>query len=210
MIDQLIEVGRRLVEAGMVNGWAGNLSGRSQGKIVITRSGADLGGLTHVDFVYVNPRMMQLEQRLPKPSSELGMHLAAYEARPEIEVALHVHPPQVISLGLLGRSLPALTPDFYFHLGASVPLLPYITPATENLKTAVCLALRSTSAVMLQNHGVMVVGKSVGQALLRLKILEEQAGIYLAALAAGEPRVLSEEDMRALDEATGGKYVGNQ
>ncbi len=206
MIEQLIEAGRRIVDAGMVKGWAGNLSGRFQGKIVITRSGADLGSLTQSDFVFINPRTPQWEQRLPQPSSELAMHLGAYEARPKTQAVIHAHPAHVISLGLLGRSLPALTPDFYLHLGRTTPLLPYIAPTTENLKTAVSLALRSATAIMLQNHGAVVVGKSVGQALLRLNLLEEQAAIYLAALAAGDPRVLSKEDMQILDRIAGGKY----
>ncbi|MCP4425183.1 MAG: class II aldolase/adducin family protein [Chloroflexi bacterium] len=206
MIEQLIEAGRRIVAAGMVKGWAGNLSGRYQSKIVITRSGADLGDLTQADFVFINPRALHLEQRLPRPSSELAMHLGAYEARPQIQVVIHAHPPQAIGVGLLGKSLPALTPDFYRHLGASAPLLPYIAPTTENLKTAVSLSLQSTSAVLLQNHGVVVVGRSVSQTLLRLNLLEEQAKIYLAALAAGKPRILSEADMWQLDELAGGAY----
>jgi len=206
MIEQLINAGREIVHAGIAQGWGGNLSCRCQGKILITRSGADLGRLTEADFVHINPRASHLETRLPKPSSELGLHLGAYEARPQILTVMHVHSPQAIAAGLLGRSLPALTPDVYRHLGASIPLLPYIAPTTENLKTAVTLALQATSAILLQNHGVVVVAQSVSQALLRLTLLEEQAGIYLAALAAGNLRVLSEEDMRVLDEAGGVFY----
>ncbi len=205
MIEQLIQVGRQIVRAGIARGWAGSLSCRCQGKIVVTRSGADLDALTEMDFVHINPRGSQLQSRLPKPSSELGLHLGAYAADLDIKAVIHAHPPQAVGVGLLGRSLPALTPTFYRHLGASVPLLPYIAPTTENLKTAVALAFQSTTAVLLQNHGVVVVGQSASQALLRLTLLEEQAEIYLAALAAGNPRPLSEADMQALDEAWGVK-----
>jgi L-fuculose-phosphate aldolase len=68
------------------------------------------------------------------------------------------------------------------------------------LATAVAQTLQNSPAVLLQNHGVVVTGESVSQALLRLNLLEEQAKIYLAALAAGEPRQLSEDDKRKLDE----------
>jgi L-fuculose-phosphate aldolase len=201
MIDQLIAAGRRIVESGIAKGWAGSLSSRYQGKIVITRSGADLGSLTESDFVFVNPRMDPARNRLPRPSSELGLHYAAYAAHADIQAVLHVHSPQAISLGLLGHPLPALTPEFYWHVGAMVPLLPYITPMSEGLDTAVSLALRSIPAVLLQNHGLVVTGQSISQALLRLNLLDEQCRIYLSALAAGQPRLLSKEDMRALDEA---------
>ena len=56
------------------------------------------------------------------------------------------------------------------------------------------------------NHGVLVTGRDVPQALLRLFLIEEHAAIYLDALAAGPPRVLSSLDMRQLDEVTGGRY----
>jgi L-fuculose-phosphate aldolase len=122
-------------------------------------------------------------------------------------VVLHVHPPKAISLGLIGRSLPALTPDFYLHLGSSVPLVPYITPTTAELAAGVKEHLAENPAVLLQNHGVLVRGTAVRQALLRLFLLEEQAAIYLDALATGqEVRVLSDEDMRRLDQITDGRY----
>lgn len=208
MIEQLIEAGREIVAAGMVKGWGGNLSGRVRHKIAITRSGADLEQLTAEEFVLVRPDAdaKKLRSRQPRPSSEVAMHLSAYAARPETQAIIHVHPPQAISLGILGYSLPALTPDFYLHLGAEVPLLPYITPTTTELGTAVADLLRVKTAVLLQNHGVIVIGNSVSQALLRLSLLEEAAGIYLTALAVGEPRALSAQDREGLDTVTGGKY----
>ncbi|RMG93955.1 MAG: class II aldolase/adducin family protein [Chloroflexi bacterium] len=212
MIEQLIEAGRHIVEANMVKGWGGNLSGRSQDGIVITRSGADLGRLVPEDFVHV-PWDVSVswarENLLPRPSSELSMHMAAYATRPETQVVLHAHPPKSISVGLIGHSLPALTPDFYLHLGPAVPLLSYITPTTEELGTAVAALLHTAPAILLQNHGAIVIGRTTGQALLRLNLLEEQASIYLDALAAGKPRTLTAEDMRQLDQVTGGRYRYN-
>ena len=134
------------------------------------------------------------------------MHLAAYHSRPDCQVVLHVHPPKAISLGLINHTLPAHTPDFYLHLGPSVPLLPYLTPTTEQLGQAVSQLLPTSPAIMLQNHGVLVTGRNIPQALLRLFLLEEHAAIYLDALAAGQPRHLTTTDMRQLDEVTGGRY----
>lgn len=209
LLDEIIEAGRQIVAAGLVRGSGGNLSARQDEQVHITRSGADLGRLQPADFVTIplDPsRITHHASRIPKPSSELAMHLAAYRTRPEAQVILHVHPPKAISLGLLNRSLPAITPDFYLHLGSSVPLLPYITPTTEKLGRSVALLLRLKPALLLQNHGVLVTGRDVKQALLRLFLIEEHAAIYLDALAAGRPRLLSPVDMRQLDEVTGGRY----
>ena len=208
MIEQLIAAGREIVEARMVKGGGGNLSGRYRERIAITRSGADLGQLTAEEFVMVRPdaNAIELRSQQPRPSSEVAIHLSAYAVRPETQAIIHVHPPKAISLGILGYSLPALTPDFYLHLGVKVPLLPYVTPTTAELGTAVAELLRTNSAVLLQNHGVIVIGNSVSQALLRLSLLEEAAEIYLDALAVGEPRILSAQDRENLDTVTGGKY----
>lgn len=208
MIKQLIEVGRQIVAANMVKGWGGNLSGRFQDRILITRTGADLGQLTESDFVSVrfDPPPTHTKKLMPQPSSEVMMHLTAYQSSPTVQAVLHAHPPKAIALGLTGRPLPALTPDFYLHVGPVVPLVPYITPTTEALATAVSHHLPAVTSVLLQNHGVLVTGNSVSQALLRLMLIEEQATIYLDALAVGSPRLLTAEDMQQLDEITGGKY----
>jgi L-fuculose-phosphate aldolase len=208
MIDELIHTGQQMGQAGLIRGSGGNLSFRDGASIVISRSGVDLARLGPADFVAVDPaRDLTSQQALwPRPSSELSMHLAAYRARPQCQVVIHAHPPHCISLGLVGRSLPAISPDYYLHLGPIVPLLGYLTPTTVELAEAVATALARGPAVLLQNHGALVTGRSAAEALLRLVLLEEHTAIYLRALAAGEPRLLSAEDMARLDEVTGGRY----
>jgi L-fuculose-phosphate aldolase len=201
LITELIDAGREIVAQGLVRGSGGNLSGRIDDEIWITRSGADLGALSEADFVPA------VAGHSPRPSSELSMHLAVYEARLETEVVLHVHPPKAISLGLLDKSLPAQTPDFDLHLGPSVPLVPYITPTTNDLANAVSQELAANPAVLLQNHGVLVMASTTQKALLRLFLLEEHAAIYLDALATGLRMYnLTKKEMQQLDEVTDGRY----
>lgn len=199
MIEQLIETGRRIVEAGIAKGWAGNLSGRYRGNFIITRSGADLGNLEQSDIVFMRPQTSELSLQAKRPTSELSLHMAVYKAIPETQAVIHVHSPQAIAFGLLGMGLPALTPDFYHHIGALVPVLPFMPPTTQELATAVAQMLNDSPIVLLQNHGAVVIGESFSQALLRLNLLEEQSAIYLAALAAGSPRQLWDADLEKLD-----------
>ena len=206
MIKQLIETGRRIVKAGIAKGWAGNLSARYRGNFIITRSGADLGNLEQSDIVFIRPQTSQLSLQAKRPSSELSLHMAIYKIKPDTEAIIHVHSPQAIAFGLLGMGLPALTPDFSRHVGALVPVLPFMPPTTQELATAVAQMLEDSSAVLLQNHGVVVIGESFSQALLRLNLLEEQAAIYLAALAAGSPRQLWDADLEKLDALISRKH----
>lgn len=209
MIEQLIETGRRIVNSGIAKGWAGNLSARYRGNFMITRSGADLGNLEQSDIIFIRPQTSQLSLQAKRPSSELSLHLAVYKTKPDTQVVIHVHSPQAIALGLLGMGLPALTPDFYRHVGALVPVLPFMPPTTQELALAAAQLLEESSAVLLQNHGVIIIGESFSQALLRLNLLEEQAGIYLAALAAGTPRQLWDADLEKLDELVNQKQNRN-
>jgi L-fuculose-phosphate aldolase len=82
----------------------------------------------------------------------------------------------------------------------------YRTPTTSQLAEAAASPLKSSPAILLQNHGVIVTGETVKKAHLRLTLLEEASAIYLDALAVGMPRILSESDRQALDDVTGGRY----
>ncbi|MBA3532631.1 MAG: class II aldolase/adducin family protein, partial [Ardenticatenales bacterium] len=184
----------------------GNLSYRDKDKIVITASGAPLGKLLPTDLVTLSLQGDPLAADGPRRSSEWALHVAAYHTRKEAHVVLHAHPPKAIALGLLHRSLPALTPDQYLHLGPQVPLLPYLTPTTPHLARAVAETLQGAPAVLLQNHGVLVTAPTPDEAHLRLLLLEEACAIFLDALAVGAPHTLSQKEMEALDEVTGGRY----
>ena len=202
----LIRLGKTLAQAGMIHGSGGNLSCRIEDYIIITASGANLGRLQEADLVVLALDGSPLEISPSQRSSEWALHVGAYQMRPKAQVVIHAHPPKAITLGILGHSLPALTPDQYLHLGSHVPLIRYITPTTESLAVAVANVLETRPAVLLQNHGVVVTAEGIEHAQLRLTLLEEACNIYLGALAVGKPRVLSEENRQALDNVTGGRY----
>jgi ribulose-5-phosphate 4-epimerase/fuculose-1-phosphate aldolase len=75
------------------------------------------------------------------------------------------------------------------------------------LANAVSQELAANPAVLLQNHGVLVMASTTQKALLRLFLLEEHAAIYLDALATGLRMYnLTTKEMQQLDEVTDGRY----
>ena len=206
IVSELAVAARELAALGLVRGSGGNVSRRVGDTLTISRSGATLGHAAREDFVAVHLSTGQPVGAGLRPSSELAMHLAAYRACPSATVVFHIHPPYAIALGLLGRDLPAITPDGYLHLGESVPLIPYITPTTQELATAVEQYIAGRAAVLLQNHGALVVAPSLSEAAVRAQLLEESCQIWLTALTAGQPRSLTVSDRRGLDAITGGRY----
>jgi L-fuculose-phosphate aldolase len=61
-------------------------------------------------------------------------------------------------------------------------------------------AVGKRNAVMMQHHGVMLMGSSIQELVVRTKEVEISAGVQLKAMAAGKLKVLSrEEAIRARD-----------
>jgi methylthioribulose-1-phosphate dehydratase len=87
-IDQLIEFGRFVASRGWVPATSGNFSCRlDDGRIVITRSGADKGTLAAVDLATI-----ALEAPVPPyVSAETPLHAGRYRADAQVGAVLHVH-----------------------------------------------------------------------------------------------------------------------
>jgi L-fuculose-phosphate aldolase len=195
---ELMAAGRTLVTAGWVMGRGGNVSARVADIVYITARGAALDKLELTSFVAVDPATgLVLEGGTP--SSELPMHLAAYRCDAAIGAVIHTHPRHAIACGVVGLETPALTPDFFVHVGERAPLVPYLPPGSPGLASGVAAALAQAPAVLLQNHGLLAVGRSVEQALLRSALVEEAAQILLLAHSTARPvHTLSREGREGL------------
>lgn len=116
-----------------------------------------------------------------KVFSEIALHLAAYRARADAEWVLHAHPPHATAWACTGESFwnqPFLA-EAVVSLGERIPCLPYMPPGspTDSLE----LALQTCDAILLGNHGVIVVAPDAETAFLRMELVEHLARI--AALA---------------------------
>jgi L-fuculose-phosphate aldolase len=78
-----------------------------------------------------------------------------------------------------------------------VPLAPYATYGTEELSLHASKAIgESHHACLLQNHGAIAVGETASEAYSKAGILEEMARVYYQARLAGEPVLLTPEQVR--------------
>jgi L-fuculose-phosphate aldolase len=77
-----------------------------------------------------------------------------------------------------------------------VPLADYATFGTQALSDAALLALDSSRACLLANHGQLATGYDLDGALKLAELVEEIAHWYWGVLAIGqEPQLLSKEQM---------------
>jgi L-fuculose-phosphate aldolase len=134
----------------------------------------------------------------PRPSSELGMHLACYAARPDVVAVVHAHPPVSTGFATAGRGLPQnVLPELPVVVGP-VALVPYGRPGTPALSEALSPFLPSHEAFLLANHGVTAMGRSLTDAVLRLESIEQGARILFVSELLGGARPLPDEEFAAL------------
>jgi len=196
--EEVAEVARQLISSGLVTGTSGNVSARTpEGDVLITPSGLDYESMEPEDVVLVDVEGELLDGSL-KPSTETPMHTGIYRARAQVGAVVHTHSRYATTLACLGWEIP---PVHYMLATLSgdgrIPLAPYTTYGTEELAGYAAEALgESRNACLLQNHGTITVGESAGEAFSRTVVLEEMAEIYYRARLAGEPILLTPEQIR--------------
>ena len=199
--EEIVTVCRRLYDRGLIAGQDGNVSVRLEsGHILVTPA-----GLSKVDVTADSLVELTLDGAPVtlgrSASSEVGMHLCIYRARPDVRAVVHAHPPVATAFGVVGRDfMDAVLPEVIFHLG-SVPLVPFALPGTPALGDAMAPYLAGHDAFLLASHGATTVGPSLRLAHQRMESLEHAARILHAASMIGSPARLRDEDVAALRRA---------
>lgn len=207
---QLIAAARRMTAAGLNKGTAGNLSVRcvdaGEAGYLITPTGMAYDTLTPEDIVFMrlDGAHAGLHGNRRKPSSEWRFHRDLYAARPEAGAVLHAHSPFAVSLACLRRDIP----PFHYMIarfgGDTLRCSAYATFGTQELSDAALAALEKRSACLLANHGMLVYGRDLDQALdlgVELECLCEQ---YWRACQLGAPMLLDATEMATVLE----KFAG--
>ncbi len=135
----------------------------------------------------------------PEMHLEAVLHTEVYKVRPDVGAVVHGHPPYATALGATGARLELLTHDsIMFADGVSFfdETAELITAADQG--RAVAAALGPRRAVILRNHGVLVVGKDVRWAVLAAVTLERAARMQAIATGLGPLRPISDEWARRI------------
>jgi L-fuculose-phosphate aldolase len=194
----VVEYGLKMLASGLTTGTGGNLSvlNRSESLLAVSPSGVEYGLLSPEDIVLVGLDGKRVEGELA-PSSELAIHLALYGKRSDISAVVHTHSIYATTLACLHWEIPAVHYLVGFS-GDKVPLAPYATFGTPGLAKAVSEAIASYNAVLMANHGLIAVGKDLASAFTVAEEIEFVARIYYQARCAGEPVILSNQEMKTV------------
>jgi len=143
-----------------------------------------------------------------QPTSEIGIHLAVYHLRPDVNSVVHAHPPVATGFACAGKALDVpLCSEAVMTLGP-VPLAPYATTGTAELAASMAPLIPDHTAILMANHGAVAYGESLLDAFLKMETVEHFAHICLVANQLGSPCPLEEPAVGQLYEARA-KYLRN-
>jgi L-fuculose-phosphate aldolase len=189
----IVDAVRQLAATGLNQGASGNVSVRDGDGFVVTPSGVGADLLRPDQLVRMD--MDGQWSGAWKPSSEWRFHRDIYAARPDAGAVVHCHSPAATALAVLGKPIPAFHYMVAIAGGADVRCAPYATFGTQELSDAAVAALDGRRACLLGHHGMIAIGRDLGQAMDVAIEVEFLADLYLRLLPLGEPPVLPAEEM---------------
>ena len=204
---QLVELGASLFVRGYSVGSAGNISLRlPDGNIMATPTNSCLGRLFARDMSLVDMEGKHLCG--PVPTRELPLHLAIYKARLNCNAVVHLHSSYATALSTLAdvdpeNALTPFTPYYVMKIGR-LPVVPYYKPGTQELSATAAKIAENVNAFLLANHGSVVCGTSLVDAVNSAEELEETAKLYFLLRSSGRPvRHLTAKEIADLASHTG-------
>ena len=175
---------------GSHRGSGGNVSVRvNETAMAITPSSVKYQELSSADICVVGFDLSVIEENDKlKPSVESGMHSIIYRKRPDVNAIVHTHQIYGSVFGLINTPIPALFDEVAFSLGQMVEIVPYALSGSPDLVNNVAGKLsNNANAYIIQNHGILALGKNLDKAILNAELLEKVAHIYYLALSTGKP-----------------------
>lgn len=199
--DELVLLAQSLFNRGLSSGGSGNISLRlPDGGYLVTPTNSSLGFLSSEKLSRLDAEGNHLSG--DKPSKEVPMHMAMYDMNPKCGAVVHLHSPWLTALSCLAdlnpyNALPAITPYYVMRVG-KLPIIPYIRPGAEEIAEHVRALAATHTAVLLANHGPVVSGNSLRQAVFNAEELEDTARLFFT-LRDHHWRELTPDNIRELE-----------
>ena len=197
--DEIARLAKSMYDRGLTFGSSGNISVRLEDGWLMTPTGVAMGEIDPARISKLDMNGQHLSG--DKPTKETFLHLAMYEERPASGAIVHLHSTHSVAVSCLADIdptdvLPPITAYYVMKIG-KLPLVPYFPPGDLDLARAVREMASKSHAVLLANHGPIVAGKSLRDAVYATEELEETAKLFLM-LRGMKTNFLSDSDAAAL------------
>ena len=215
-LKRKVALGNRILFYQGLADYHGHLSARIPGtrEFLIKPVLAPLGSITGADIITVDideykknceenwakAGSRRAVTKLKLPPRETMIHAAIYEARPDVNSVAHTH--QLLATAFSVAGVPIL--PIYNQAAPFAPETP-IFPSPRLIYTVqdgveLCRTLGDRMAMLLQGHGIVVVGDSLEYATVHAIYLERAAQMQWVAGSLGKPAVMPQKEIDVMRE----------
>ncbi|HDI3282942.1 TPA: aldolase [Vibrio cholerae] len=180
--EQMVTLARSMFDRGYATGGAGNLSLKlPNGHFLATPTGSSFGRLEaqRLSVVDIDGNHISGD----RPSKEVAFHLAIYRNNQECNAIVHLHSTYLTALSCLqdldaDNAIKAFTPYFVMRIGR-LPVIPYLRPGDPRIADELAKRATDYRAFLLANHGPVITGSDLFDAVDNAEELEETAKLAL-------------------------------
>ncbi len=204
--DTICFMAKSLYDRGLTFGSTGNISVRlDDGGWLMTPTNASMDNLDPARLSRLDAAGNLIDGA--PPTKESFLHTTLYDRRPDARAVVHLHSTHSVAVSALAEVdpedvLPPITAYYIMRVGR-LPLVPYFPPGDKALADAVGQLAGKHHAVLLANHGPVVAGTSLENAVYATEELEETAKLYLMLRGTAQ-RLLTPGQVADLRQRFGG------
>lgn len=173
----LLRIGKRIVKEGFVISKGGNISAREDSYIYIKKKGAPLGSSDKKSYIHID--LISEKAVSGIPSAERYIHIACYKKRADIKAILHLHPIFSTAVANSRVKLGPISYEFLSLLGSELCRARYKPAGSKELAKEVASLIGKYNAILLPNHGLLVVGKDLDVAFQRAQACERSCQVLI-------------------------------
>jgi 3-dehydro-4-phosphotetronate decarboxylase len=197
--EEMARHAKSIYDRGLTAGSTGNISVRTEDGWLMTPTGSSMGSIDPARISKLDETGRHVDG--DPPTKEAFLHRAMYAKRSRAQAVVHLHATHSVAVSCLcglddSNVLPPLTAYYVMRVGR-LPLIPYHPPGDEALAMAVAKEAERHHAVLLANHGPVVAGADLSEAVYSTEELEETAKLFLI-LRGENTRPLSCEEVETL------------
>lgn len=200
---ELIDVCKLMYSKNLISATDGNLSIKiDDERILATPSRVNKGLLTE-DMLVVTDFEGRVIEGNYRSTSEMKLHTKVYREREDMRAVIHSHPPYSTAFALAGEPI---AEDYLIEtlvILGNISLAPYATPSTDEVPQSMDGLIQTSDIILLQNHGVVVCGEDIIDALNKIEALENVAKTIILSEVIGTPQKISQEKIDYLREIRG-------
>ncbi len=199
--QDMLAVGRRLADKGLLVGKGGNYSVRiGENEILLTASGFCKSEISGEQISLVDLQGNLLDGL--KPALDIRMHLEVYHKMPAIRAIVHSHPPIMTGFAISNYDFGDFCmPEAMLDIGG-IEVTDFSVPTTEQVPAVVGKAILKNPdvrALVLKGHGVLCFSSvDVMDACYKLECLEAVGQAILVSGALGGAYQMTPEEVEGV------------